>query len=147
MGAMANKVMMKQFVLTMIVVVLDILVQTMVQANNPLFFSVSLSQSTPPSLTPFPFPHPHPIISLSPHNDSARSRGNYRSKIKNSTPKENKNRGPINTHHHEEKENIKYSKLEEAKKIHVRKSVMKRPKRRNKVRVGIPWSGQNIMNV
>jgi hypothetical protein len=119
---MVNKVMIKQFVLTMIVVVLDILVQTMVQANNPLIcFSLSLSQSTPighrPSpTTPFPFPHPHPIISLSPDNDFARSRGNYRSKIKNSTPKENKNPGHINTHHHQEKENIKYSKLEEANK-------------------------------
>lgn len=79
--------------------------------QTTLCFSLSLSINPLLSLL-FHIP-----IQLSPSlhiiNDAiSRSRGNYRSKRRN-TPKENKNPGPINTQ--EEKENIN-SKLEEAKK-------------------------------
>jgi hypothetical protein len=89
--------------LPMMMVVLAIVVQAMVQAENPSFSHLSLNH--PSSLTPFQ--HSAPIISFYPHNDAKHqqnrslTRQNTPKKKEDprsvSTPKEEQNPGSINT--------------------------------------------------
>jgi hypothetical protein len=66
----------------MMVVVLAIVVQAMVQVENPSFSHLSLNH--PSSLTPFL--HSAPIISLYPHND-AKHQQNRSNLARQNTPK------------------------------------------------------------
>jgi hypothetical protein len=99
---------MKRLALMMMVVVLAILVQAMVEVDNPSFSYDHHYLNHPPSLTPFL--HSLPIISLSPYND-AKSRRN-RSNRQN-PPNAKQSPGPVNTTPTEKEAHI--SKLEEAK--------------------------------
>jgi hypothetical protein len=90
--------------LPMMMVVLAIVVQAMVQAENPSFSHLSLNH--PSSLTPFP--HSAPIISFYPHNDAKHQQNRSNLTRQNtpkkkedprsvSTPKEEQNPGSIDT--------------------------------------------------